>query len=114
MSIDYVNMVKLRGEVIEIREAWRGDKGAIFEVVLVVGQGERSDIYAVVSMSERMKDTKGFGEGAVVQVSAEMSAKLGKNGRWWGSCQAKKLEVVKEAAPKVVATSTLDDDEIPF
>jgi hypothetical protein len=116
-SVDFVNVVKIRGIVDEITEVFRGEKFTIHEVVLIVGRG-KYDKHAIVKINDEQKNTKGLAVGAVVQIVAECTAGKGKSGKLWGSVTAKKVEVVIEAKPVEPQPTfdiySIDDDEIPF
>ena len=114
--VEFVNIIKIRGIVESVREVWRGDKGALFEVVLKVGETEKRDLIGVMSFTDKLVETKGFGVGATVQISGELTARLGKESKWWGQATARKVEVIQEAPEnkQVKATSELTDDDIPW
>jgi len=113
-NVDFVNSIKVRGVIEELNKVWEGDKGAIYEMVMTVGQTERADIVGVMSLSEKLASIKGMGKGAVVQVTGELTARLGKNGKWWGQATARKIEVVSPAPVEMAKPGRVDDDEIPF
>lgn len=114
--VEFVNIIKIRGIVETVREVWRGDKGALFEVVLKVGETEKRDLMGVMSFGDKLVETKGFGVGAIVQISGELTARLGKESKWWGQATARKVEVIQEAPQNKQATGTseLSDDDIPW
>jgi hypothetical protein len=109
-SLEYVNLVRILGEIAEINEVFRGDKGTVNEIILVVGMHERFDRMAQVKCFGNLLEDQRIKPGAWVKISGECTAKIGKNGKWWGEVTVRKIEVVKEAPEK----SAKSDDDLEW
>jgi len=111
-----INSVKIQGIVEHVEQKYRSEKVIINEVRLVVGRTQEADFYSVVTMFGNAVEQDGFGVGAWVQVTGYLTAKEGKDGRWFCNAMASKVTVVV-AAPvthEKPAEAVFEDDDIPF
>ena len=114
--MDFINSVKLQGQIVKIDEVWKGNKGSIWSVRLLLGKGDDREFFGLVKMSDEHVNLVGFGVGAWIQINGRLSAREGKDGRWWGEVAASKVAVAVPAIkpePSAVNPIFLDDD-IPF
>lgn len=113
--MDYENKLKIVGKVEEILEVWKGDKGSLYQVRLLAGELKGKDFFAIVKIGEDLHAREGFGIGAQVEFLGRLTARQGRDGRWWGEASCHHLKIIS-AAPKASASASKsnDDDMIPW
>jgi hypothetical protein len=108
--MQYENKIQLCGVVTELNEVFRNDKGGIYEMILDLGFSDKYPINGLVKLTSRILDAnKDVAVGAAVKIQAEATARIGKNGKWWGEITVRRIEVLS-LPEKKQDTSVFDDD----
>lgn len=95
--MEYQNKILLEGRIVELTEVYRGEKGAIFEMVLNLGTSDKYPLNGVVKLTDKFtRANPDITEGAWVKIKAQATARVGKNGKWWGEVTAREIAVIEK------------------
>lgn len=111
--MQYENKVQLVGVVTELNEVFRNEKGGIYEMILDLGHSDKYPVNGLVKLTSRILEAnKDVGIGAAVKIQAEATARIGKNGKWWGEITVRRIEVL--SVPEKKEVKSVFDDDVPF
>jgi hypothetical protein len=113
--MEYHNKILLEGRIVELTEVFRNDKGGIYEMILDLGTAEKYPLNGLVKLTDKfLKGNQDIAEGAWVKIKAQATARVGKNGKWWGEITAREIAVIEKRKEVGEVKESFDFDDVPF